>query len=144
MCIRDRIGTNPLRLEKVCLDPRVMTGFLDDTAGVVSMSGTISPLDMFRDLVGLRPDSVLERKESIFPKDNKKIVYLTDVTTSYNELTRKSSTWDKIVSKLELITTNFKGNIALFFPSYKLLESALQGIKIKKPIYREYLGMEQE
>ena len=138
------VGKEPLRLEKVCLDPRVMTGFLEDTAGVVSMSGTISPLDMFRDLVGLRPDSVLERKESIFPKGNKKIVYLTDVTTSYNELNRKSSTWDKIVSKLELIISNFKGNIALFFPSYKLLESALQGIKIKKPIYREYLGMEQE
>ena len=75
------VGKEPLRLEKVCLDPRVMTGFLEDTAGVVSMSGTISPLDMFRDLVGLRPDSVLERKESIFPKGNKKIVYLTDVTT---------------------------------------------------------------
>ena len=58
------VGKDPLRLEKVCLDPRVMTSFLDETAGVVSMSGTISPLDMFRDLVGLRPDSILERKES--------------------------------------------------------------------------------
>ena len=57
------VGKEPLRLEKVCLDPRVMTGFLDDTAGVVSMSGTISHLDMFRDLVGLRPDSILYRIE---------------------------------------------------------------------------------
>lgn len=78
------VGKEPLRLEKVCLDPRVMTGFLDNTAGVVSMSGTISPLDMFRDLVGLRPDAILERKESSFPLKNKKVVYLKDVTTSYN------------------------------------------------------------
>ena len=77
------VGKEPLRLEKVCLDPRVMTGFLENTAGVVSMSGTISPLDMFRDLVGLRPDAILERKESIFPSKNKKVVYLKDVTTSY-------------------------------------------------------------
>ena len=138
------IGKNPLRLEKVCLDPRVMTGFLDDTAGVVSMSGTISPLDMFRDLVGLRPDSILLRKESVFPVNNKKVVYLTDVTTSYRELTNKSSTWDKIIAKLDLMITNFGGNIALFFPSYKLLELALQSLKIKKPIYREYSGMDQE
>ncbi len=138
------VGKNPLRIEKVCLDPRVMTGFLDDTAGVVSMSGTISPLDMFRDLVGLRPDSILLRKDSTFPVNNKKVVYLTDVTTSYSELNKNSSTWDKIIAKLDLIITNFGGNIALFFPSYKLLELALQSLKIKKPIYREYSGMAQE
>ena len=72
------------------------------------------------------------------------MVYLTDVTTSYSELTSKSSTWDKIVAKLELIIPNFEGNIALFFPSYKLLELALENIKVKKPVYKEYLGMAQQ
>ena len=33
------VGLNPLRLEKARLDPRLMTSFLDETAGVVSMSG---------------------------------------------------------------------------------------------------------
>jgi DNA excision repair protein ERCC-2 len=108
------------------------------------MSGTISPLDMFRDLVGLRPDAILEKKESTFPLKNKKIVYLTDVTTSYNELNSKPDTWKKIVSKIKLITTNFERNIALFFPSYKLLDLALEGLSLKKPVYREYSGMEQE
>ena len=138
------IGKEPLRLEKVCLDPRAMTGFLDSTAGVIAMSGTISPLDMFRDLVGLRPDTILERKESIFPNNNKKIVYLTDVTTSYSELNRKPNIWHKIISKLEIITDSFKGNIALFFPSYKLLELALNSLRLKKPVYKEYSGMGQE
>jgi len=138
------VGKEPLRLEKVCLDPRVMTGFFDSTAGVVSMSGTISPLDMFRDLVGLRADAVLERKESIFPLKNKKIVYLKDVTTSYNELNTNPNIWKKVLSKIKLITTNFEGNIALFFPSYKLLDLAFEGLNLKKPVYREYSGMEQE
>ena len=138
------IGKKPLRLEKVCLDPRVMTGFLEDTAGVISMSGTISPLDMFRDLVGLKPNTILEKAESIFPLKNKKVVYLDDVTTSYNELNSKPSLWNRIISKLELITNNFNGNIALFFPSYKLLELALESLKLKKPVYREYSGMDQE
>ena len=44
----------------MCLDPRVMTDFLDETAGVVLMSGTLSPLSMFRDLVGLKPESELK------------------------------------------------------------------------------------
>ena len=138
------IGKKPLRLEKVCLDPRIMTAFLEETAGVVSMSGTISPLDMFRDLVGLKPNTILEKTESIFPLENKKIVYLDDVTTSYSELNSKPNLWNKIVSKLELVTTNFDGNIALFFPSYKLLDLALESLQLKKPVYREYSGMDQE
>ena len=138
------IGHKPLRLEKVCLDPRLITGFLENTAGVVLMSGTISPLDMFRDLIGLKSSTILEKTKSIFPVENKKIVYLDDVTTSYSELNSKPNLWNKIVSKLELITTNFNGNIALFFPSYKLLELALENLQLKKPVYREYSGMDQE
>ena len=138
------VGLSPLRLEKVCLDPRIMTGFLDETAGVISMSGTISPLDMFRDLVGLRPDSVLERKESVFPKTNKKILFLDDVNTSYNMLNSNFDMLSKIKNQIQIIVANFSGNIALFFPSYKLLDSALNDLKIKKPVYREYSGMKQD
>ena len=138
------VGNDPQRLEVVCLDPRVMTGFLDSTAGVVTMSGTISPLDMFRDLVGLRPDTILERKSSTFPRNNKKIVYFNDLTTSFAELNSKTKMWENIIKRLKTIITNFKGNIALFFPSYKLLESAVDELTISKPVYREYQGMEQE
>ena len=138
------VGKNPQRLEVVCLDPRLMTGFLDTTAGVVTMSGTISPLDMFRDLVGLRPDTVLERKDSTFPKKNKKVIYFDDLTTSYTGLKSQPEMWKKIIERLKTIITNFNGNIALFFPSYKLLELAVDELNISKPVYREYQGMEQE
>ncbi len=138
------VGLNPLRLEKVCLDPRIMTRFLDETAGVVSMSGTISPLDMFRDLVGLRPDSILERKESIFPKNNKKILFLDDVNTSYKMLNSNFDMLSKIKNQIKLAVESFSGNIALFFPSYKLLDSVLDDLNIKKPVYREFSGMGQD
>ena len=138
------VGKNPLRLEKVCLDPRIMTGFLDETAGVVSMSGTISPLDMFRDLVGLRPDSTLERRESVFPKTNKKVVFLDDINTSYRMLVSDFDMLNKIKVKIRKIINHFDGNIALFFPSYKLLNSTLDNFNVKKPVYREYQGMNQE
>lgn len=138
------VGKKPLRLEKVCLDPRVMTGFLDETAGAVLMSGTLSPLSMFRDLVGLKPESELERFDSIFPKENKLVRYVSDVSTSYKELNSNPKVWVQLIDKLESIITNFDGNIALFFPSYKILESALNEITLSKPIYKEYSGMKQE
>ena len=138
------VGKKPLRLEKVCLDPRVMTDFLDETAGAVLMSGTLSPLGMFRDLVGLKPESELKRFDSIFPKENKLIRYVSDVSTSYKELNSNPKIWIQLIDKLESIITNFDGNIALFFPSYKILESALNEITLSKPIYKEYSGMKQE
>ena len=138
------VGKKPLRLEKVCLDPRVMTDFLDETAGAVLMSGTLSPLSMFRDLVGLKPESELERFDSIFPKENKLVRYVSDVSTSYKELNSNPKIWVQLIDKLESIITNFDGNIALFFPSYKILESALNEITLSKPIYKEYSGMKQE
>ena len=138
------VGKKPLRLEKVCLDPRVMTGFLDETAGAVLMSGTLSPLSMFRDLVGLKPESELERFDSIFPKENKLVRYVSDVSTSYKELNSNPKVWVQLIDKLESIITKFDGNIALFFPSYKILESALNEITLSKPIYKEYSGMKQE
>ena len=138
------VGNKPLRLEKVCLDPRVMTGFLDETAGVVMMSGTLSPLGMFRDLVGLKPESKLERFGSIFPRENRLVRYVSDVSTSYRELNASPKVWVQLIDKLESIIDSFKGNIALFFPSYKILESALNEINLSKPIYKEYSGMKQE
>ena len=138
------VGNNPLRLEKVCLDPRVMTSFLDETAGVVMMSGTLSPLAMFRDLVGLKPESKLEKFGSIFPKENRLVRYVSDVSTSYRELNTNPKVWIQLIDKLESIINVFDGNIALFFPSYKILESALNEIKLSKPLYKEYSGMKQE
>ena len=138
------VGKKPLRLEKVCLDPRVMTGFLEEAAGVIMMSGTLSPLGMFRDLIGLKPESILEKYGSIFPKENRLIRYVSDVTTSYRELKNNPKVWIQLIDKLESIISKFNGNIALFFPSYKILESALNELKLSKPIYKEYSGMNQE
>ena len=138
------VGKKPLRLEKVCLDPRVMTGFLDEAAGVIMMSGTLSPLGMFRDLIGLKPESILEKYGSVFPKENRLIRYVSDVTTSYRELKNNPKVWIQLIDKLESIISKFNGNIALFFPSYKILESALNELKLSKPIYKEYSGMNQE
>jgi len=138
------VGKDPLRLEKVCLDPRVMTDFLDKTAGVVMMSGTLTPLEMFRDLVGLKPESTLKTYGSIFPPENRIIRYLKDVTTSYRELNTNPKLWIQLIDKLELIINSFNGNIALFFPSYKVLESSINELNLSKPIYKEYAGMNQE
>ena len=51
---------------------------------------------------------------------------------------------EKIKVKIRRIVNHFDGNIALFFPSYKLLNSTLADFNVKKPVYREYQGMNQE
>jgi len=94
--------------------------------------------------MGLKPDSILQKFDSIFPKENKLVRYVSDVNTSYRELNSNPKIWIQLIDRLESIIDTFKGNIALFFPSYKILESALNEIKLSKPIYKEYSGMNQE
>ena len=92
----------------------------------------------------MKPESKLERFGSIFPKENRLVRYVSDVSTSYRELNASPKVWVQLIDKLESIIDSFKGNIALFFPSYKILESALNEINLSKPIYKEYSGMKQE
>ena len=49
-----------------------------------------------------------------------------------------------MIENLQIICSSFGGNIALFFPSYKLLNLAMDVLRLKKPLYQEYLGMEQD
>ncbi len=145
------ISIKPIRLEKVGLDPRVVTSFLNSTSGVVMMSGTLSPLRMFRDTIGLRSDSLLEKKPSTFPRDNRKIVYLDDINTSRSNENRHKN-WYEILHIFETMVkhsseiNDLRLNIAVFFPSYRKLDWFLENITLPKHllVIRERAGMVQE
>ena len=146
------ISKKPIRLEKVCLDPRPVTKFLNSTSGVLLMSGTLSPLRMFRDTMGLRLDSSLVRTSSIFPEKNRKIVYLEGINTSRSEGEKRHKSWYEIINNFEYMVENSreiknkKRNIAIFFPSYKKLDWFLDNITLPEDflLIREKAGMVQE
>jgi len=136
-----------LSLESACLDPSVVTSVLNQTSGALLMSGTLSPMGHYRDLLGLPPDSGLATYPSPFPAENRAANYLLDVTTRYAELTSDPQLWKGLQDHLLATLSAFTGNAAVFYPSYNLLERSLEDLRMRglaKPLYIEQAGMEQE
>jgi DNA excision repair protein ERCC-2 len=85
------------------------------------MSGTLEPLEEYRDSLGLSEETELVGYPSPFPKENRKILYVKDVTTKYDEINRD----DKILTRMNAhiidICNNFPKNTMVCFPSFNVM-----------------------
>lgn len=116
------------------LDPSYLSDVIfEECFGCILMSGTFSPLNMYSELLGIKRPYFKQFK-SPFPNENKLVMYFDNVTTKYEE--RKESI-PKIIDIIINITNKVSGNIAVFFPSYDILQSVYLRIsqKIIKKIY---------
>jgi DNA excision repair protein ERCC-2 len=122
------------------LDPAFLSSSIfDDCFGAILMSATFSPLQMYVDVLGIKKPYI-RQYESPFPKENKLVQYVETVTTKYDE--RKESLPE--ISQIVKDTINkVSGNIAVFFPSYDVLQSVLLRVSEKtiKKIYVQEKNM---
>lgn len=104
------------------LDPSVLARpVFDGVHASVVMSGTLHPMEMMRDVLGLAPDrTVMREYESPFPRDNRLVLVDNTVTTGYKE--RTPEMFERIGARLAAIARATPGNVAAFFPSYGILE----------------------
>ncbi len=112
-------------------DGRIITNLLDSGLvsgpifkklhGAILMSGTLNPPHMFADLLSI-PKS--DRGESVHPspfeKGRRPILVADDVTTKWTE--RGEANTRKIRNHIVQLVENTPGNVAVFAPSYKLIE----------------------
>jgi DNA excision repair protein ERCC-2 len=124
------------------LDPSYLSkDVFNDAYASILMSATFSPIKMYVDLLGIK-NPYIKQYESPFPKENKLIQYVEDVTTKYEE--RKESV-PKISEIIVNVVNKVSGNIAVFFPSYDVLQSVYLRIseKIIKKIYVQEKNLTQ-
>lgn len=139
-------GENP-RFEAYCMDPSIACACLREASASVHMSGTLEPLEEYRDSVGIPKDSPLLRFPSPFPKENLRIIYAQDVTSRYEDLAKDGKNLAKMQDYVSGIVREFDRNAAVFFPSYNLLEKFVEGGLLKKvdrPVFKEERGMAQD
>lgn len=113
-------GKNP-RIEAYCLDPSVGTDTFFRFYSTIHMSGTLEPLEEYRDSLGLPPTTTLVSFPSPFPKENRKIVYVNDVTTKYSELVRDETAMLRMWQYVSSICNTFPQNTMVCFPSFNTL-----------------------
>ncbi|MFH0737829.1 MAG: ATP-dependent DNA helicase [Candidatus Micrarchaeota archaeon] len=111
-------------LSRNLLDPSPATRILNRAAGAVLMSGTLSPLEMHRDILGLDKDRTMMRAyPSPFDKKNVVNIVANNLTTRYSR--RDPQEFSAIASKIDAIIEKTPGGTAVFFPSYKMMDNVL-------------------
>ncbi len=138
-------GDNPA-FEAYCMDPSLACRALMDCHASVHMSGTLRPLNEYRDSTGLPKSTPLMTFPSPFPDENRKVFYLEDVTTRYEDIVKD----EEIIRRMEDHTVSLCNvmdrNTVVFFPSYALMDRFLEdGLlsRIRRTVHMEKRGMAQ-
>lgn len=113
------------------LDPGIVSGKLFSSArGAILMSGTLYPPQMYSDILNLPKDKTTKSEyKSPFASERRPVLVATDVSTKYNE--RSELMWNKIRSHIQALIDGSNGHIAVFCPSYKLLDEVLEEVYFK-------------
>jgi DNA excision repair protein ERCC-2 len=111
---------------KLCfLDPEELSGpVFESVHSSVLMSGTLYPPEMYGDVLGVPKERSLGRAyDSPFPKENRKVLATKKVTTRY---VKRGEVMNVITAEHILgIAKAVDGNVAVFFPSYRLIEGVV-------------------
>jgi len=111
-------------LSKRLLDPISATSILNDCASSVLMSGSLVPLEMHRDILGLDPNCTMMRTyPSPFGKENIVNIITPDLTTRYTR--RGIEEFTAIAKRIDRIVGSTPGGTAVFFASYNVMDNVL-------------------
>lgn len=124
-------------LEVKCLDGRQITdSVLRRARGSIVMSGSFSPLKIYRDLMLYDHNSVqLKEFDSPFPAKNRLIIAAKDVSSRFTRRTEQML--EKWKNYIEAISEANLGNMAVFFTSYELMHTILPLIKTRRNLIIE-------
>ena len=140
----ERLTVFLLRLSQSATDPAFLTVYRKEEAGVtlevrnidpsaplreicsahaccILISGTLSPVGSFRKYYfGDLPVTTLSLGNA-FPKKNRLICGATDITTAYSMRQNRENT-ERVAGYIKAFGS-LRGNLAVYFPSYQILES---------------------
>lgn len=101
-----------------CLDPSLICkDVVNNTHSTIIMSGTLVPVQMYKDLIGVEYTDA-KVFESPFPDKNRLNLVIPDTSTKYSM--RSDYQFEQIAKACADITNLVPGNSAIFFPSYSL------------------------
>lgn len=106
-----------------CLDPSIASADVFSSARCSQlMSGTLLPLNMYTDILGLDPERTIEKSyTSPFPRENRLMLLVPKVTTKYNK--RSQEMYKRYAATIRAIIAEVPGNVAIFFPAYHIMNS---------------------
>jgi len=110
----DKKGKAYISLSYRCLDPSMVLKPIAEEAQIITMSGTLTPTQMYKDLFGFKTET--EEYTDPFPKQNRLNIIVPKTTTKFSQ--RDPEMWQKIAIVTSKIVNSIPGNSVVFFPSY--------------------------
>ncbi|MBL11531.1 MAG: hypothetical protein CMB46_01800 [Euryarchaeota archaeon] len=118
--IFDNVLDEP-RITSHLLDPGLVgRPIFEECAGSILMSGTLFPPVMYCDILGIPEDGYTGKEyNSGFPPQNRHVLIASDVTSKFSE---RETSYTKIGEHVTSVLKNTPGNVAIFSPSYSMME----------------------
>ncbi|MDR3205953.1 MAG: ATP-dependent DNA helicase [Candidatus Methanoplasma sp.] len=140
-----KTGQDGEYLSASCIDPSDIVEFMRSLSGAVHMSGTLQPLEQYYKIMGLPKNTLARTYPSPFPKENKLVVYVDDVTTKFDEMARDPSMATRIEKKIAKLCNAVNKNTLVFFPSYRVMKNMRPFLErdIDKRLYWEESGQQK-
>jgi len=118
--IQEGVGQRGRRVRIFCVDPGPsLAAGMKRAARVAAFSATLVPMDYYLEMTGLADAAVL-RLSSPFAKENLQVFMAENVPTVYR---RRSESYGPIADLVQRFRSFQEGNLIVYFPSYKYLES---------------------
>lgn len=113
------------RLRLFCVNPAENLGeYLKKGRSAIFFSATMFPMLYYRELLTTDRDAYGIYVQSPFPKENRRILIGSDVSSRYTR--RNRAEYSKIAGYIARCVWQRPGNYMVFFPSYRLMEDVLQ------------------
>lgn len=133
-----------LNLNLRCLDPSIITHeVFENCHSAILMSGTLTPPGMYAAILGVSEPNLLVL-ESPFPEENKLNIIIPKTSTKFTQ--RSENMWNEIAEIIKKVALAVPGNIAVYFPSYAILEKVYRRVEqgMPKTVLAEQRGMNKE
>jgi len=112
-------------LEAYALDASVPAQGILECHTSIHLSGTLAPLEEYRDALGLGATARLLDVPSHFPSENRRYLYDPTVTTRFEDLRQDPHAVARLADRLVEVLACLPVKTAVFFPSFDLLQRVL-------------------
>ena len=128
----ERDGEVRGRLGLRCLDPSMTASILNELRSVVLMSGTLWEPGYYVEVLGLDSSrTCFLSVPSPFPRSNRLLLVDKAVSTKYER--RVEAEFDAIARRLSALIKAIGGRVAVYFPSYDVMEEVLKRLELDVP-----------
>jgi DNA excision repair protein ERCC-2 len=134
---RKNMTGETITLSYRCLDPSVVSRpVIEQSYTTIAMSGTLTPTNMYSELLGFGPDTIQEEFPSPFPKENQLNLIVAKTSTKYTA--RSATQFKDIADIVTEIANATPGNSMIFFPSYFVKDQVEKYLtQIEKTVFIE-------